>query len=155
MAIRDLKPRQGNVELIADVVEKGDVREFEKFGKTGKVCTAKIKDNTGEMNLTLWNDQVDIVNEGDRVHIKNGYVNEYQGEKQLTTGKFGKLEVVNKDESSLETQTTDEGEQILTEDEKDEEEDLEELHEKPAGEEEMTEDEYEETVEEEILDKDE
>ncbi len=94
MDIKDLQVRQGNVDVVADVLEVGDVREFEKFGKTGKVATAKIKDDTGEVKLSLWNEQADQVKPGDKVKITNGYVNEFQGEKQLTTGKFGKLEVV-------------------------------------------------------------
>jgi len=94
--IKDLEVRQGDVDIVAEVVEKGEIREFQKFGRTGRVCNAKIKDETGEMNLTLWNEQIDQVNAGDKVHIINGYVNEFQGEKQLTTGKFGKLEVVEK-----------------------------------------------------------
>jgi replication factor A1 len=96
--IKDLEVRQGDVDIVVEVVEKGEIREFQKFGKTGRVCNAKIKDETGEMNLTLWNEQIDQVNAGDKVHITNGYVNEFQGEKQLTTGKFGKLEVVEKGE---------------------------------------------------------
>jgi replication factor A1 len=43
--------------------------------------------------LTLWNQDIEKVKQGDTVRITNGYVNEFQGEKQLTTGKFGKLEV--------------------------------------------------------------
>lgn len=94
MAIKDLQARQGNVDLIAEVVEKGDVREFQKFGKAGRVCTAKVKDDSGEISLTLWNDDIDKVNIGDRIQIKSGYVNEWQGEPQLTTGKFGSIEVL-------------------------------------------------------------
>ncbi len=96
MAITDLQARQGKVDIVAEVVEKGDVREFEKFGKKGKVCDAKIKDSSGDIKLTLWNEQTELVNVGDKVHITNGYVGEWQGEKQLSTGKFGKLEVVEK-----------------------------------------------------------
>ncbi len=96
MAIKDLEVRQGDVDIVVEVVEKGEVREFEKFGRTGRVCNAKVKDETGEINLTLWNEQIDQINVGDKVHITNGYVSEFQGEKQLTTGKFGKLEVVEK-----------------------------------------------------------
>src|SRR3989338_7666772 len=106
MKIKELKPRQGNVDIIVEVVEKGEQRTFEKFGKTGRVCNAKVTDGSDTVNLSLWNEQVDMLNKGDRVHIINGYVNEYQGELQLTTGKFGKLELVNKGESSLSTQTT-------------------------------------------------
>ncbi|HLC96756.1 MAG TPA: SOSS complex subunit B family protein [Candidatus Nanoarchaeia archaeon] len=96
MAIKDLQPRQGKVELQVEVIEKGDVREFEKFGKKGKVCNAKAKDASGEIVLSLWNEQVDQIGVGDKVKISNGYVSEYQGEMQLSTGKFGKLEVVQK-----------------------------------------------------------
>jgi replication factor A1 len=100
MAIKDLQPRQGKVDIVVEVVEKGEVREFDKFGKTGRVCNATVKDETGETKLTLWNEQIDQVNAGDKVHITNGYVGEYQGEMQLTTGKFGQLEVVGQSETA-------------------------------------------------------
>ena len=129
MAIKDLQARQGQVDLIAEVTEKGDIREFEKFGKTGRVCNAKIKDATGEMALTLWNEQIEQVKVGNKIHIINGWVGEWQGEKQLTTGKFGQLEIVGEgSETTDEAEEaeilnkkeikTDKGENILSEDEK-------------------------------------
>jgi len=103
MEIKDLQPKQGDVEITAEVIEKGDVRTFERFGKSGKVCNAKIKDASGEISLTLWNDDVDKVNVGDKIKLSKGFVNEWQGEKQLTTGKFGTIEVIGKESSSEET----------------------------------------------------
>lgn len=94
MEVKDLQPKQGKVDVVVQIVDKGEVREFQKFGKVGKVCTATAKDASGEIKLSLWNEQVEMVSEGDTVKITNGYVNEYQGEKQLTTGRLGKLEVV-------------------------------------------------------------
>ena len=94
MAIKDLKVGEGRVELVADVVKVDAPRTFEKFGKAGKVANAKAKDASGEITLSLWNEQCDIVKAGMKVHIINGYVSEYKGEKQLSTGKFGRLEVV-------------------------------------------------------------
>ena len=94
MAIKDLEVRQGNVDVVVDIMDVGEVREFEKFGKTGRVATAVAKDETGDIKLTLWNEQIDQVKAGDKIHITNGYVGEWQGEKQLTTGRMGKLEVV-------------------------------------------------------------
>ncbi|MEA3429871.1 MAG: SOSS complex subunit B family protein [Nanoarchaeota archaeon] len=94
MAITDLQPRQGKVDIIVEVVSMEDVREFNKFGKSGRVCNANVKDETGSIKLTLWNEDIDKVKPGMKIHIENGYVNEWQGEKQLTTGKFGKLEIV-------------------------------------------------------------
>ena len=94
MQISELKARQGKVELEAEITQKGEVRTFDKFGKQGRVCNATIKDDSGEMKLTLWNDEIDTVKVGDKIKISNGYVNEFQGEKQLSAGRFGKLEVV-------------------------------------------------------------
>lgn len=125
MEIKDLKPGQGNIEVVGEVIEKGEIREFEKFGKPGRVCNAKIKDASGEIALTLWNEQIEQVNVGDNIHVINGYVNEWQGEMQLTSGKFGKIEVEGKapkEEVKPEEMKTDEGSHILTEDESTEEE---------------------------------
>ncbi|MAG08419.1 DNA-binding protein [Candidatus Woesearchaeota archaeon] len=92
--IKDLKAREGEVDIVVEITEISPIREFEKFGKAGRVANATAKDDTGEIKLTLWNDDIDKVKVGDKVHIVNGYVGEWQGEKQLSTGKFGKLEIV-------------------------------------------------------------
>lgn len=84
----------GNVDIEVEVVSVGDVREFEKYGRKGKVATAKVKDETGEIDLSLWNEQVDEVKAGDKLKISNGYVSEWQGNPQLTAGKFGTLTVI-------------------------------------------------------------
>ena len=101
MQIKDLKPKQGNVDIIVDVVDVGDSREFQKFGKPGKVATAIAKDETGDIKLTLWNEDIDKVKAGDKLHLTNGYVNEWQGEMQLTTGRMGKLEIIGKADVDL------------------------------------------------------
>ncbi|MEK6828375.1 MAG: SOSS complex subunit B family protein [Nanoarchaeota archaeon] len=103
MQIKDLKPKQGNVDIIIDVVDVGDPREFQKFGKPGKVATAIAKDETGDIKLTLWNEDIEKVNAGDKVHLTNGYVNEWQGEMQLTTGRMGKLEIIGKSDADKES----------------------------------------------------
>ena len=100
MQVKDLKPKQGNVDITVDVVDVGEPREFNKFGKAGKVATAIAKDETGDIKISLWNDDADKVKAGDKVQITNGYVNEWQGEMQLTTGRMGNLEVVGKSDSS-------------------------------------------------------
>ena len=37
-----------------------------------------------------------IINQGDTISIVNGYVSEFNGKLQLTSGKFGKIEIVGK-----------------------------------------------------------
>ena len=96
MNIKELAPRMGNVELVAEVAEIGEIREFNKFGKAGRVATARLKDESGEIELSLWNEQIDQFSKGDTVKVSNGYVKEYQGEMQLTTGMRGTIELVKK-----------------------------------------------------------
>jgi len=98
MKISELKSGQGQVEVEAEVIEKGESREFQKFGKSIRVSTITIKDKSGDMKMSLWNDDIDRINVGDNLKISNGYVKEFQGEPQLTTGKFGKIEVLGKTE---------------------------------------------------------
>ena len=61
MQIKDLKPKMGSVDIIADVIDVGETREFQKFGKAGKVATAIAKDETGDIKLTLWNEDIEKV----------------------------------------------------------------------------------------------
>ncbi|MCP3682443.1 MAG: hypothetical protein GY861_07095 [bacterium] len=98
MKVSELKAKQGNVDIVLDIVELGEAREFSKFGKQGKVVTAVAKDDSGQIKLTLWNEQIEKVKAGDKIAIKNGYVNEWQGDLQITTGRMGTLEVVGKAE---------------------------------------------------------
>lgn len=100
MKVKDLKPKQGNVDIIIDVIDVGDAREFQKFGKAGKVANAIAKDETGDIKLTLWNEDIDKIKSGDKVHMTNGYVNEWQGEMQLTTGRMGRIEVIGRVDAS-------------------------------------------------------
>lgn len=95
MKLNELQPRQGKVEIVATVIDVGQSRTFDKGASQGSVATAAIKDETGSMKLSLWNEQIDQVHVGDLIKITNGYVSEFRGEMQLSTGKFGKLEVLN------------------------------------------------------------
>ncbi len=94
MKVRDLQPKQGNVDITLSIVDKREPREFNKFGKTGRVCSCVGEDDTGKVFVTLWNEQVDKVEKGKVVKFENAYVNEYKGDMQLTTGKFGTIEVI-------------------------------------------------------------
>jgi len=99
MDIADLKGRQGKVDVQGEVIELSEARQVTTSSGATQVANAKLKDTSGEINLSLWNDQVDKVSSGDKIKITNGYVNEFRGELQLSTGKFGTLEVLEKQNS--------------------------------------------------------
>lgn len=94
MKISELKSGEGKVSIEAEVKSVDEPRVFNKFGRDLKLANAVVFDESGEIKLTLWNDDVAKVTIGKKIKITNGFVNEFQGEKQLTAGKFGKLEVI-------------------------------------------------------------
>ncbi|MBS3116013.1 hypothetical protein J4421_00275 [Candidatus Woesearchaeota archaeon] len=101
MEVKDVQANKGNVDVVLEIVSKDTPRSFSKFGKEGKVCTVRGKDETGEITITLWNEDIEKVDIGDKVHLSNGWCSEYKGEKQLSAGKFGKIEVIGKAPKSL------------------------------------------------------
>ena len=94
MKISELKEGATNVSIEAEVASMGEVKEIQKYGNTLKVANAEIKDDSGSIKLTLWNEKIDLIKEGDKIKIEKGYVNSFQGDLQLTLGKFGTLEVL-------------------------------------------------------------
>jgi len=93
MNISDLKPNASFDSITGEIASKEEPREFTNFRGSGRVSTAVVKDESGEVKLTLWNEQVDQVNEGDKITVENGWAKEYRGELQVSTGKFGKISV--------------------------------------------------------------
>ena len=92
--VGDLTPQSKAVNVTAKVVSKTEVREIPmgRDGSAHKVSDALIGDETGVVYLTLWDDNIEKVNEGDTVRIENGYVTLFKGNIRLNIGKYGKLE---------------------------------------------------------------
>jgi replication factor A1 len=92
MNISELRSGQEKVEIEAVITGMEEPREFNKFGKVIRVANATIEDDSGSIKLTLWNQDIEKAKTGTKIKITNGFVNEFKGEKQVTSGKFGKLE---------------------------------------------------------------
>jgi len=104
--INDLKAGEGKVEVEGTVKELEEVKTFDKYGKELRLRNAVLEDDSGFIKLTLWNEDVDKYAVGDKIKVINGYVNEFQNEKQLTAGKFGQIEKVGEGDASLPTDST-------------------------------------------------
>ena len=95
MLIRDLRNGMSRADITAKVESITPVREVtSRTGKKLRVTTAVISDESGSVNLTLWEDQIDKVSEGDTIRIENGYVNTFRGEIQLNIGRYGTLTIM-------------------------------------------------------------
>jgi hypothetical protein len=83
--------------LKAKIIDKSENKWlYSKLdGSIQKLSIATISDNTGSIELLLWNDQVDKVSVGDSVEIENGQVKMHRGQFQVHVGKrIGKLNVI-------------------------------------------------------------
>ena len=90
--ISDLKPsRVATVE--ATVTKLDSIREVEqRLGGTTRVRNVLLKDGTGEIVLVLWGKDVELVTEGEKVRVVDGWVKDYRGRAQISLGRSGKLE---------------------------------------------------------------
>ncbi len=101
MKIGDLKAGTSNVTITATIASKDAPREVvTKYGKRLNVANVTLKDDSGTIAMSLWGNDISTVNVGDVVEVSNGYVNEFRGNPQLSTGKFGKIKVVTKGDGS-------------------------------------------------------
>ncbi|MGC9309136.1 MAG: OB-fold nucleic acid binding domain-containing protein [Candidatus Nanoarchaeia archaeon] len=106
MKISELKPNQGKVDIELEVISIDNEKEIDKFGKQLRLKEATAKDDSGQIKITFWNEDADKVKEGQKIKISNGYVKEFQGELQLSAGKFGKLEFLDGQDGEEEGDTS-------------------------------------------------
>ncbi len=96
MKIADLKKgAMGDEAVEGEIIEISETREvMNKYGVRMKVASAILKDDSGEVKLTLWNEDIDKFKIGDKVKVSNGWVSEFRGELQLSSGRKGKIEKI-------------------------------------------------------------
>jgi len=58
-----------------------------------RVANVLVGDETGTMRMSLWNEQINMVSEGDVVEIRNSKVASFKRELQLRIGRNGSLKV--------------------------------------------------------------
>lgn len=58
---------------------------------TFRVCNFTLADETGVIELVLWENNIDKIALNDEVAIEYGFVTDFKGEKQLNVGKYGKI----------------------------------------------------------------
>lgn len=74
------------------VTSAGEVRTVnKKDGSTAQVQSIIVADDSGEIRLTLWEEDTGKFAVGDRIKVESGFVTVYQEKVQLSKGKFGRL----------------------------------------------------------------
>jgi hypothetical protein len=95
-AISSLRYGLSGVSFKAHVIKKSEVRAVtSKDGNPLLVCSVTLSDGTGAIPLTIWNNQISTISEGDLVQVQNAKVGSFRGEIQLSLSrKTGVLSVL-------------------------------------------------------------
>ncbi|HEV2192327.1 MAG TPA: OB-fold nucleic acid binding domain-containing protein [Nitrosopumilaceae archaeon] len=95
-SINQLRSGMTKLDTVEGTIESiGEPRTVNlKAGGQAQVADAILKDETGQIKLTLWDAQIKMVKAGSKVTVENGYINSFKGENSLNVGKYGKLNVV-------------------------------------------------------------
>ncbi len=91
--IKDLKPGMKGINVLVKVVSLGEEREVtsRRDMSRHRVAQVLIGDSTATINLTLWDDKIDLVEEGKSYSVKNAYTKVFRGSMTLNLGRYGEL----------------------------------------------------------------
>jgi replication factor A1 len=91
----EAKQLKSGINVQGKIVKKDEIRNVNtKFGET-KVCDAYLIDDSGSIQLTLWDKDTEKVNNGDMVSLEGGYTTIFRNQVQLNKSrKDGKLEII-------------------------------------------------------------
>ena len=96
MKINEIKLGMSVVSMEGKIIAKSEPRSVRtRFGPRS-VADAEIEDETGTIKLSLWEQQIEMVNVGDTVKINEAYVTQFCNQLQLNIPRSGVLEVKSK-----------------------------------------------------------
>jgi replication factor A1 len=92
--VAELKPRMKNVTISFKVISMGEEREIEsrQDGSSHRVCDITVGDTSGTVQVPLWDETIDSIEEGATYNLTNGYTGLFRGNLRLNVGRYGKLE---------------------------------------------------------------
>lgn len=103
--IEDVKPLEKHINVTFKIIERTEEREINtRSGDTNRVCDFTVADETGSIILTLWNEDIDFIEDEEVFKLSNGFANIFQNSIRLSKGKFGEL---SKEENSIENLNTE------------------------------------------------
>ncbi|MFW9831885.1 MAG: OB-fold nucleic acid binding domain-containing protein [Candidatus Thorarchaeota archaeon] len=94
MKVHELSSASRRVDIRLRILSLEPVRDVQtRYGKA-RVTTAQAGDETGTIKLSLWNDDIDRIDEGTVVEVQNGFVKMYRDEMELSAGRYGEIVII-------------------------------------------------------------
>jgi len=92
--IKDLRVGMKRIKIKVRVLEVSPPRVVAtRFGFYANLTNVLVTDETGTINLPLWNKQTDGISAGDLIQVENANVIVFRGVRQLKIGRSGKVSV--------------------------------------------------------------
>jgi len=96
MRIADIKSGMRGLTIVGTILSISEIRNvMTRFGPA-TVATARLRDESGEIRLNLWRDQIAKVRVGDLVRLENAFVNVFNYQNELNLGKDGRIIVLSR-----------------------------------------------------------
>ncbi len=101
LKISDLVSGMNSVEVLIKVISSYGIREFQKEDRQGRVASLLVGDETGTCRLTLWDTnhikeiEESRLTEGKTISVKNAYIRENNGFKEIHLGNKGSIDYSN------------------------------------------------------------
>ena len=95
--VKDLADGLANVNLSVTIESAYPLREFEKNGRKGTVANFTVSDDTGKINLVVWNKDPNTLNQikpGAQIRVLNAYVRNRNDLLEVNVGNLGSVSVV-------------------------------------------------------------
>ncbi len=101
--IQNLRHGMNKVNIRAEVLELQKPQLVHtQYGNSVMLTNAQIADETGKIKLCLWGEKINSVVVGDTVQITHASVRTFKGERQLSLGRVGTIEVLPSNEVKTE-----------------------------------------------------
>ncbi|OED29497.1 OB-fold nucleic acid binding domain-containing protein [Methanosphaera sp. WGK6] len=88
------------IDIVGRILSIGDIRAFQRVdGTEGQVRSMTLSDETGSINVSLWDDKVDISQSlGDAIKIENAQTRLGQGRMDLSVGRSSRITIPSDEE---------------------------------------------------------
>lgn len=92
--VEELSPEDDGIEIEGKIAELPTPRAVSTQYGQKRIVTVVFEDETGQIDLTLWEEEIDAIEEGAQVQIEGAYVREWADDIQLNIGRDGDIEQV-------------------------------------------------------------
>jgi len=94
LTVEELSPEDDDVEITCTIAELPTPRAVSTRYGQKRITTVTFEDETGKIDLTLWEEEIDAIEEGVNVQITGAYVREWADDIQLNIGRDGNIEQI-------------------------------------------------------------